>query len=311
MTLDTIALVPRYPDADERIVGEVVTIAGGGPAATAAVVLARQGVPVAVVGRVGGDAAGEQAVRLLAAEGVDVSAIFHDPDVPTQASCIVVAKNKQTRAISTLVVPPLPPIEHMGPAAAALLAGAEWVHTDHLGFAAAAPFLRGIEASRRPLLAVDAGNLVAGLNLAELALYVPTTESLVRQFGLGHTPEGIDEAARRALSLGARAVVATRGAHGSTAWWSGDFHAGRAAGHLAVPALGGVDIVSTLGAGDVFHGALLAALCRGCDWKAALTQANATAALSCRVLDGTSAVPTLEALMEVLRASPHVEGVCP
>lgn len=60
-------------------------------------------------------------------------------------------------------------------------------------------------------------------------------------------------------------------------------------------ALDGVTIRSTLGAGDVFHGALISALCRGCDWATALTQANATAALSCG-LDGRSAVPTLEEL---------------
>ena len=54
--------------------------------------------------------------------------------------------------------------------------------------------------------------------------------------------------------------------------------------------------MSTLGAGDVFHGALLSAICRGLDWPQALRQANDTAALSCRALDGRSAVPTLAEL---------------
>ena len=55
-------------------------------------------------------------------------------------------------------------------------------------------------------------------------------------------------------------------------------------------------LVSTLGAGDVFHGALLAAFVRGLDLLAALEQANAAAALSCRALDGRSAIPTWEEL---------------
>ena len=55
--------------------------------------------------------------------------------------------------------------------------------------------------------------------------------------------------------------------------------------------------MSTLGAGDVFHGALLSAICRGLDWPQALRQANDTAALSCRALDGRSAVPTLAELL--------------
>ncbi len=52
-----------------------------------------------------------------------------------------------------------------------------------------------------------------------------------------------------------------------------------------------VPVVSTLGAGDVFHGALLAGLARGLDLGAAMTLANAAAALSCRALDGRSAIP--------------------
>ena len=54
-----------------------------------------------------------------------------------------------------------------------------------------------------------------------------------------------------------------------------------------------VDVVSTLGAGDVFHGALLACLDRGLPLRDALVRANACAALSCRALDGRSAIPTI------------------
>jgi sugar/nucleoside kinase (ribokinase family) len=55
-------------------------------------------------------------------------------------------------------------------------------------------------------------------------------------------------------------------------------------------------VVSTLGAGDVFHGALLASLVRQASLDAALRAANAAAALSCRALDGRSAIPTLDEL---------------
>jgi sulfofructose kinase len=54
-----------------------------------------------------------------------------------------------------------------------------------------------------------------------------------------------------------------------------------------------VDVVSTLGAGDVFHGALLAELIRGAPLAEALDFANRCAALSCRGLDGRSAIPTM------------------
>ena len=57
-----------------------------------------------------------------------------------------------------------------------------------------------------------------------------------------------------------------------------------------------VDAVSTLGAGDVFHGALLACLSRGLALRDSLVRANACAALSCRGLDGRSAIPTWDEL---------------
>ena len=54
--------------------------------------------------------------------------------------------------------------------------------------------------------------------------------------------------------------------------------------------------MSTLGAGDVFHGALLAGLVQGRPLRETLELANTAAALSCRALDGRSAIPTLAEL---------------
>lgn len=308
LTLDALALVPRYPAADERIVGEQVVVSCGGPAANAAVVLARQGVPVAFIGRVGRDAAGEQAARLLADEGVDVSALLRDPATPTQSSCVVVAREAQTRAISTLAVPPLPPLAAFGHQAARLIAEADWVHTDHLGFLPVSEHLRSLGATRRARLSLDAGNPVAGFTPHGLDLYVPTAQALLRQFASPDAPGDVASAARRAMAEGIGAVVATDGAAGSRAWWQKGFAPGPTGGHASAPARKDVAIVSTLGAGDVFHGALLAALCRGCGWADALWQANVTAALSCRALDGHSAVPSLPELKAAL-ASPGPKSV--
>lgn len=299
VTLDALALVPRYPGEDERVVGEEVTISGGGPAANAAVVLARQGESVAFVGRIGADRAGETAKGLLSAEGVDVSGLLIDAKHPTQASCVVVSQQRQTRAISTLSVPPLPPLEAFGARALDLIGAAEWLHTDHLGLGPSAAYLASLPSGARPRLAVDAGNPIPGLDLSVVDLYAPTTEALVAKWRLPHDEAGMAEAARRALAEGAKAVVATRGSAGAWAWWSERFD-GRKAGAVHVPAVSGIDIRSTLGAGDVFHGALLAALVRGADWQQALLDANATAALSCRALDGRQAVPTLAELKAFL-----------
>ena len=89
-----------------------------------------------------------------------------------------------------------------------------------------------------------------------------------------------------AVEAGAETVVMTRGHRGSIALTRGGEQ-------VEAPGVQ-VDVVSTLGAGDVFHGALLAALVRGDELADALVFANTCAALSCRALDGRSGIPTLE-----------------
>jgi sugar/nucleoside kinase (ribokinase family) len=117
-----------------------------------------------------------------------------------------------------------------------------------------------------------------------VALYAPTEDALAEAFPGGP---------RDALAAGAELVVATRGARGGAAWTRTQEVAAE-----AYP--GEVEIVSTLGAGDVFHGALLAGLVRYLPLDEALARANACAALSCRALDGRSGIPTLDELEEKL-----------
>jgi sulfofructose kinase len=62
-----------------------------------------------------------------------------------------------------------------------------------------------------------------------------------------------------------------------------------------------VDVVSTLGAGDVFHGALLAQVIQGHNLQESLKRANAVAALSCRGLDGQSMIPNTSELNQFLK----------
>src|SRR3954449_4571958 len=63
-TRDTIYRVPALPDPDGRIVATERIVAGGGPAATAAVAIAKLGVPVRFVGVVDHDLPGVEVVRI-------------------------------------------------------------------------------------------------------------------------------------------------------------------------------------------------------------------------------------------------------
>jgi sulfofructose kinase len=262
-TRDTILAVPRHPAADELVMASDVAIAGGGPAATAAVTLARLGVPTFFAGAVGDDETGAFIRHGLESEGVDVSELAVVPGRRSPESAIYVGPG--TRAIAAFRgdVGPL----RLSPRAEQLCREAAWVHVDQTGYGCV---------SRDVRLSIDAGIPVEGLDLTGIALYGPTEAALERDFGT----------AEAAVAAGADLVVVTRGARGCTAYTRD----GEVIDAEAAPL---DDPVSTLGAGDVFHGALLAGLVQGKALAVALAFANRAAALSCRALDGRSAIPTI------------------
>lgn len=275
-TLDTIYDVPFHPDPDGRVVATELAVAGGGPAATAAVAVARLGSSAAFVGAVADDEVGAAVREGLGREGVDVSGLAVVPGMRSPQSSVLVERDTGGRVIVHYpgTVPPVA----LSPHARELCRDATWVHVDHVGFGP----VQGL--TLRGRLSVDGGNPIDGLDLDGVALYAPTERALREQFG----------DADGAIAAGAALVVVTRGADGSLAV-TRDGTAIEAAGVS-------VDAVSTLGAGDVFHGALLAFLVRGVALAEALHRANAAAALSTRALDGRSAIPTLAELEAQRRA---------
>jgi len=275
-TRDTILAVPSHPAADDLVLATDAAVGGGGPAATAAVALARLGVETAFVGQVGDDATGAFVRDGLAAEGVDVSELRVVGGGRSPESAILVGAG--TRAIAAFRGA-LPPFE-LSERGRDLCRSAAWVHVDQTGYPPVVPVRDEVR------LSIDGGNPIDGLDLQGVALYAPTEGSLREAYG---TPEA-------ALAAGAELVVVTRGAAGSAIY---------AAGGLVAEAAGRqIEPVSTLGAGDVFHGALLAALVGDTPLGEVLARANLAAALSCRALDGRTAIPTLAELDERSAAWP-------
>jgi sulfofructose kinase len=233
-TRDTIYAVPRHPGADDLVVATARTVAGGGPAATAAVAIARLGGDVRFIGAVD-ELDGVEVVRM--------------PGRTVESTILVCGGTRSivTETPETFTV------------TAEMLTGADWLHVDHVGYASLDPDC--FEADVR--ISVDAGHPIPTLNVEKVDLYAP--------------PQERDDGRR------ATVTVVTRGGLGCTAYTDGET--------IEIPGFK-VDPVSTLGAGDVFHGALVASLDRGLGLRDALQRANACAAISCRALDGRSGIPT-------------------
>jgi sulfofructose kinase len=284
ITMDTIALVEKYPSEDERVLAEVIIRAGGGPAAVAAVALSRLGVKSAIVGTIGDDADGQEILQIFAQEGVDTSGISIGATA-TAGSVIVASKENSARAISTRQPVVQAPINQ---AAKKLIANAKWVHVDQVGIKRLDEL--GVARGKGPQISFDAGYGVENFDPIIVDLFVPTDRQMALRY------PGVDIAvALESDSLKAgNTVVATQGSAGSVAF-------SPETGLVTAPGFA-VDVTSTLGAGDVFHGALVAQIIQGYSLQDSLRRANAVAALSCRGLDGQSKIPTTTELDAYLEA---------
>jgi sulfofructose kinase len=281
-TWDTIVPVDGWPDPDGRRVVDRFVRAPGGPAATAAVAAASLGARTAFVGAVGDDEAGERISAAFRRAGVTAELLIVR-DMPSAESVILVDGRAGTRSI---LHAPGAAVERLD--AASLVRTAAWVHVDAAGYPI---FRRAVEPDR---LSVDAGNPIDGLEVAGIGCYAPTVAALLEQY----PDRSVEAAVRDALDDGARRVAVTLGRDGAIAAdGTGAWRVGPVA----------VDVRSTLGAGDVFHGALVAALALGAALPAALGRANLCAALSCRTLDGRSAIPTPDELAAM--PEPAVEPI--
>lgn len=284
ITIDTIALVDRYPGEDERVIAQEISRAGGGPAAVAAVALSRLGVKTGIVGSIGDDPDGREVLRIFEKEGVDASGISIS-NSSTAGSVIVASRKNSARAISTRQ--PMSQAS-VNEAAKELISEADWVHLDHVGINRMEEL--GISRGTGPQISFDAGYGVEKFDSSLVDLFVPTD----RQMTLRYPNVPLDSALKIESEKARNTVVATQGSVGSSGYSS-------TTGLVTSPGLS-VEVTSTLGAGDVFHGALVAQLIQGYGLQEAMRRANAVAALSCRGLDAQSMIPTtpeLNAYLEV------------
>ena len=79
VVVDQLALVDRYPAADEKMAARHMLMQPGGPVPTALATLARLGRRTAFIGKTGTDFFGDWLAAELARRGVDVSPMLRDP----------------------------------------------------------------------------------------------------------------------------------------------------------------------------------------------------------------------------------------
>jgi ribokinase len=264
---DLVVSVRRLPGAGETVTGGTFARHGGGKGANQAVAAVRAGARVAMVGAVGADDLGDEAVRELAGEGVDVAAVARLDGVATGVAAIVVDE----RGENQIAVASGANRELGADAVEAVLRGADG-GVALLGFEVPdAPVLAGARAARAAGLEVVVNPAPArALPFALLALSPLLTPNLDEARALA----GQDEAEAAARALAARTgapVVVTLGADGALVL------DGETLERIPAPR---VEVVDPTGAGDAFNGALACELADGAALLDAVRSAIAVAARS-------------------------------
>jgi ribokinase len=276
LNLDLVGRAPRIPAAGETVLGSSLARFHGGKGGNQAVAAARLGAAVRFFGAVGRDAAGDELLAGLVAEGIDAHGVAR---VEGASGCaLITVSDRGDNAITVLPganrEAPAPPAGALR-GARALLLQLEIPPAANLAWANAA------REARVPVLLNAAPAHAAAAALLPLVDLLLVNEGELAQLG------------GRDAGLGPAVVVTTLGAAGCRVWQGGRSVAvaGRA-----------VDVLDTTGAGDTFAGALAAALVQGKALMPALDEANLAAALSCRYAGARAGMPRRAELEAALAA---------
>jgi ribokinase len=265
INLDLVVRAATLPGPGETVTGGTFERHGGGKSANQAVAAARQGAAVRMIGAVGSDDLGDEAVADLAGEGIDVSAIARVAAATGVAVIVVDESGENQIAVASGANLELAP-----DAVEAALAGAE----------PGGVVLIALEVPDAPVLAAVRAARAAGLQVVlNPAPARPLPDELLA-LGPVLTPnepeaaalsgEADPEAAARALTARTGApVVVTIGSKGAL------LADGDALERIPAPR---VEAVDTTGAGDAFNGALATALAAGAGLTDAVRTAVAAAA---------------------------------
>lgn len=284
---DFVFTVPALPVRGEKYRATGFTTVGGGPAATAAVAVAKLGGRALLAARVGADAAADMIVAELRGYGVDCGHVRRFEGCASSVSAVIVDARGERMIVNNLD-PTIP--EDAGWLPSPAEAGAQAVLADTRWPEGALAALRAARAAGLPAVLDADRPIPADGELLRAATHVAFSSDALADY------TGIAEPARALAHVSPSLpgwCCVTAGGEGVHV-----MEGGRA---LHFPAFE-VPVVDTLGAGDVWHGAFALALAEGRDVAAAVRFASAAAALKVQRPGGRAGVPARSELDAFLAA---------
>jgi sugar/nucleoside kinase (ribokinase family) len=295
--VDIILSLPTWPGSDESAKIGGTTLQGGGKVATALVAAARLGSDASIIGRTGKDSFGQFVLADFIRNQVDTRHVTIE-NGNTPYSIVLVEELLGCRTIlwnsgSLVTVSP-------GDLPVDALSKAFLLHL-------AKPTPAAIEAAK--IVKSAGGHISYDGDFVEAGIeeLIPFIDHFIASLDFAfsytksrmETPKAQTDFLDGLISRGVRYAALTMGKNGVLAKGPD--------GYERIPAFD-VVVKDTTGAGDVFHGAYLAAIAKGISFREALVYASATAALKCMYPGGRAGIPTLSELDTYLRTGEICSG---
>ena len=297
--MDLIVSVDRFPNSGETVLGIDYQTAPGGKGANQAVQIARLGAEVTMVGKVGCDVFGDELLHSARASGVNVDHVLRSDSSRSAVGNVQLELGEGRSANRIIVVSganmDIQPedvafLEHEIGCYDMVLLQFEIpmaINTLVAGYAAA----KGVPV----LLNCAPAAPVPAQLAANVTCIAPNEHEAQLLTGIEVTDDDSAQAAICAIhGMGIPQVLITRGARG-VAYDGGN-------GMMLSPALKNLPLKDTTAAGDSFLGAFGTAIAMGMPPAAALSFANHTAALTVCRLGAQPSLPTLDEVVDLMRA---------
>jgi ribokinase len=284
ISMDLTTYVPKLPRLGETLRGSAYITVPGGKGDNQAVAAARIGAKTAFIGRVGDDQFGEEVIRIVGAERVDVSGLIKDPDHDTGLAVISVDDHADNAII--IISGANMAMDESDIRRAEITMEAVKVVLLQLEIPAAISIAAAKKAKEKGALVVFDPAPAAQLPDDAFQFFDFITPNEIETEALvGFYPTDRQKAAAAAKLLrerGARTAIIKMGAQG--VYFEGPDQSG------FIPAFR-VEAIDTVAAGDAFNGGLAAALVEGLPLAEAVRWAAAAGAIATTKKGAMPAMP--------------------
>lgn len=287
---DNLCIVERYPEEDGSTHILEMHNQGGGCCATALVAASRLGFSTAFIGNTGDDEAGRQIRETFIADNVSIEGVDIIEGRRSSLGYVMIdpAKSTRTKFPYRNNLPDIKWTEEKYD----LIRNARILHIDSTNYNNSMEAARIAREAGIPVSMDGCSKKVDNSPNARLAAMA---DILIMNEAFPYYTSGkdnLEEAMKYFADAGSKIVISTLGEKGCVALIDGELK--------RFPAYK-VNAIDSTGAGDVFHGAFVAAYLRNYSLEECIRYASAVAAIKCMKIGGRAGIPNHEQTLEFMK----------